>query len=214
MIKLYQLETCPWCHEVRNALSRLGLDYESINVPKLHSQRSEVFALGVETSEVPTLVDGDTVLQDSDAILAYLDETYGGDFGEPRYGLTRVLEGISFADAVPQVKDALMASGFGVLSEIDVSTTMKNKLDVEMQPYVILGACNPPLAHEALSAEPGLGLLLPCNVVVTQNPDGNAVVSAVDPILMFTVVKRDEITQVAKKVRGMLAKALDAIGEK
>ena len=211
MITLYQLEYCPWWMQVRNFLSSRNIPFQVRNVEKLHSQRKEVFALGLEQSDVPVVVDGDVILQDSQKIMEYLDEKYGEGFGEPRYGITRTLEGVAFGDAVPMVKEALAKEGFGVLTEIDVKATMKKKLDVDFQNYSILGACNPPLAHQALSAEPAIGLLLPCNVVGTEDNAGNAVVSALDPKVQFTLVKRDDVDPLATAVREKLVRALDSI---
>lgn len=134
-------------------------------------------------------------------------------FGDPTYGITRRLPGVGYSDAVPRVKEALASEGFGVLTEIDVRATMKKKLDVDTgRDYVILGACNPPLAHRALSAEPAIGLLLPCNVVVTEDASGSAIVSAIHPVAMFSVVNRPELAVVAEDVKGRLIRALDALG--
>lgn len=132
-------------------------------------------------------------------------------FGQPRYGLTRRLPGVTYEQAVARAREALGGEGFGVLTEIDVRATLKKKLDVDHRPYVILGACNPPLAHEALSAEPAIGLLLPCNVVVTVDDEGSAIVSAVDPTVMFEVVKRDDIAPLAEQVRGKLERVIAAM---
>lgn len=132
------------------------------------------------------------------------------DYGTPSYGLTRRLPGTSFADAVALARAALAAEGFGVLTEIDVKGTMRKKLDVDFDDYVILGACNPALAHRALTAEPGIGLLLPCNVVVTQEADG-AVVSAVDPVAMFKVVGRPDVEPLAQEVRVKLERVIAAL---
>jgi len=213
MIKLYQREECPSCTRVRKHLSKLGLQYEIVNVARIGSQRSEVLALsGIEKPEVPVLVDGDTVLQDTDSIIAHLNENHGkGRFGEPVYGLTRRLENLTFGDAMAATKEALATEGFGVLTEIDVRATMKKKLDVDFRNYVILGACNPPLALEALTAEPAIGLLLPCNVVVSQDPDGAVVVSAIDPKRQFTVVERADVEPLALEVKKKLAQALSKI---
>ena len=212
MMKLFQREDCPYSAKVRLALTKRGLPFEAINVPKLGSERHELLALdGVTSPEVPVLVDGDKVIQDSTAILEYLEQTLPVGFGDPVYGLTRTLEGVSYADAVPAVKEALAAEGFGVLTEIDVKATLKKKLDVEFDNYIILGACNPPLAHQALTAEPAIGLLLPCNVVVTDDADGNAVVSAIDPFRMFQVVKRKDLEVVAKDVGKRLRKVMAAL---
>ena len=213
MIKLYQREECPSCTGIRKHLAKLGLQYEIVNVPRIGSQRGEVLALsGIEKPEVPVLVDGESVLQDSAQIISHLNDRYGqGRFGEPVYGLTRRLEGMTFGDAMSATKEALAANGFGVLSEIDVKATMKKKLDVDFRNYVILGACNPPLAHKALTAEPSIGLLLPCNVVLAEDPDGTVIVSAIDPKRQFTVVERDDIGPLALEVKKKLAQALAKI---
>ena len=135
-------------------------------------------------------------------------------FGNPTYGLTRTLTGMSYDEAIPAVKEALASEGFGVLTEIDVKATLKKKIDVDFQPYVILGACNPPLAHQALSGEPAIGLLLPCNVVVTEDGSGNAVVSAIDPKEMFKVVSNPDVSPVAAQVAEKMERALEAIKTK
>ena len=213
MFQLFQREDCPYCAKVRRLLTGRGIPFEAINVPKLGSERHDLLALdGVTSPEVPALVDGDKVIQDSDAILEYLQAKLPAPgFGDPVYGLTRTLSGVNYADAVPAVKEALANEGFGVLTEIDVKATMKKKLDVDFDNYIILGACNPALAHQALSAEPAIGLLLPCNVVVTEDADGNAVVSAIDPFRMFQVVKRKDIEPLAKDVGKRLRKVLAAL---
>jgi uncharacterized protein (DUF302 family) len=110
----------------------------------------------------------------------------------------------SFADAVERVRAELKEEGFGVLSEIDVQATLREKLGVEEEPYVILGACNPPLAHRALTAEPQLGTLLPCNVAVFER-DGKTHISAIDTERMLSIVGRDELAPVAATVRDKLA---------
>ncbi len=213
MLKLYQREECNASTRVRRHLSTLGLSFEAINVPRIGSQRSEILALaGIEKPEVPVLVDGEKVLQGSEAIIAHLNEVYGkGRFGEPVYGVTRRIEGMTFGDAMAATKEALAGEGFGVLTEIDVKATLKKKLDVDFRNYVILGACNPPLAHKALTAEAAIGLLLPCNVVVSEDPDGAIVVSAIDPKRQFTVVQRDDIEPLATDVKHKLAQALAKI---
>jgi uncharacterized protein (DUF302 family) len=114
----------------------------------------------------------------------------------------------SFADTVERVRDELKAEGFGVLSEIDVQATLRAKLGVEEEPYLILGACNPPLAHQALSAEPELGTLLPCNVVVYQR-DGETHISAIDAERMLSIVGNDGLAPVAAEVRAKLAHVVE-----
>ena len=213
MLELHQREDCPYSTKVRRFLEDHHLSYKAVPEPKLGSERQAVLtAAGIETPEVPLLVDDDAVVQGSDKIISYLRENYVRDyFGDPSYGLTRTLPGLSYEQAVDAAKEALAGEGFGVLTEIDVRATMKKKLDVEHPPYTILGACNPPLAHRALSGEPGIGLLLPCNVVVTQEADGTAVVSTIDPVKMFSVVKMPELEPVAEEVRGMLKRVLAAL---
>ena len=132
-------------------------------------------------------------------------------FGDPNYGLTRHLDGVDFDTVVARTREALAGQGFGVLTEIDVKATLKKKLDVDWRRYLILGACNPPLAHKALSAEPGVGVLLPCNVVVAEDANGSVAVSAIDPIAMFSVIQRDDIEPLANEVKQKLTAALDAL---
>jgi len=108
---------------------------------------------------------------------------------------------LGFADAVGRVRAELQAEGFGVLCEIDVQATMREKLEVEGEPYLILGACNPPLAHQALQTEPDLGVLLPCNVVV-YGRGGETHISAVDPQRMLSIVPNGELAPVAADVKG------------
>jgi uncharacterized protein (DUF302 family) len=115
-----------------------------------------------------------------------------------------------FDDAVARVRELLPSEGFGVLSEIDVQATLAAKLGIEREPYLILGACNPQLAHQALGVEPEIGALLPCNVIVYAN-DGKTVVSAVDAARMLSVVGRDELAPVATEVRERLARVIAAI---
>ncbi len=112
--------------------------------------------------------------------------------------------GLPFSDAVERVRAELKAEGFGVLCEIDVQATLKEKLGVEVDPYLILGACNPPLAHQALQAEPALGVLLPCNVVVYER-DGETTVSAVDAERMLSIVGNEALMPIAAEVRRRLA---------
>ncbi len=112
--------------------------------------------------------------------------------------------------AIEQVTLALKAEGFGVLTEIDVKATLKQKLDVEFMRYVILGACNPPLAHRALLAEPEIGLLLPCNVIVYEREKGS-VVSLVDPLSMLGMVENPDLEPVAEEARARLSRVHAAL---
>ncbi len=126
------------------------------------------------------------------------------------YGITTRLS-LPYAEAVERTKAALKEEGFGVLTEIDVQKTLKEKLGIDTESYVILGACNPPLAHRALSADPMVGLLLPCNVIVYQEGD-RTVVSAIDPISMMSGVQNDALEAVAKEVRPKLERAIRKLG--
>lgn len=114
-------------------------------------------------------------------------------------------------EAEQKTREALKAEGFGVLTEIDVQKTLKEKIDVDRKAYKILGACNPKLANEALNSEPDLGLLLPCNVVIREEEDGSTTVAIVDPESMFTVVNKPEMEVLAKDVRVRFDRIMQAI---
>lgn len=124
------------------------------------------------------------------------------------YGLG-VTVPLPFDRAVALTREALAGEGFGVLTEIDVQATLRKKLDVDFRPYVILGACNPPLAHRALTAERDIGLLLPCNVVVMAgDTEGTSVVTAMDPVPALGLTGRTDIGHLAEEVRQRLERAL------
>jgi uncharacterized protein (DUF302 family) len=129
---------------------------------------------------------------------------------DPSYACSKQLDGVSVDDALERVAEALKANGFGVLTKIDVKETLKKKIDVDFRPYVILGACNPKLAHKALQGEPAIGLLLPCNVVV-QESEGGSLVSFADPKAMFQLVQDAPIEDVAAEARRLLQNAKDQL---
>ena len=129
----------------------------------------------------------------------------------PSYGFHAHLGNTDFAAAVEQVSDALKKEGFGILTEIDVQATMKNKLGIDVPAHRILGACNPTLAHRALMAEPDIGLLLPCNVVVRQDADGKVTVGLIDPIAMLQVTDNPEVEMVAREARERLQRVCTAL---
>jgi uncharacterized protein (DUF302 family) len=119
---------------------------------------------------------------------------------------------LDYKRAVERVKEFLAAEGFGILCEIDVAATMKKNLDVDFRPYVILGACNPPLAYRALTAERDIGLLLPCNVIVyADDIPGRSVVAAMDPVVALEVTGNARIRPLAEDVKSRLARALTAV---
>jgi len=126
------------------------------------------------------------------------------------YGFT-VQMNCAFDEAVDKVTEALKTEGFGVLTEIDVKATLKKKIDVDRKPYKILGACNPKLANQALNADPDIGLLLPCNVVVREEEGGAITVAFMDPAAVLGLVEQSGVEALAGEVRGKLVKVRDQL---
>lgn len=121
---------------------------------------------------------------------------------------------LPFEQAVAKTKEALSKEGFGVLTEIDIKATLKRKLDVEFRPYVILGACNPPLAYQALTRERDIGLLLPCNLIVYQSDEpGQSVVAALDPVEQLKIAGKSELEEIAQQVRERIERVLEDVAE-
>lgn len=130
---------------------------------------------------------------------------------EAGYAIARTVE-LSFEEADRRVREELQREGFGVLTEIDVSATLKKKLDVDVPPYEILGACAPAMAYRALQAEPDVGLLLPCNVVVRAAAEqGGTVVEALDPVVQLEVTENEELLPLAREVRARMRRVVDAV---
>ena len=126
------------------------------------------------------------------------------------YAIRTTVKG-SYEETIPRVTDALKQEGFGILTQIDVKDTLKKKLDVDFPKYIILGACNPPLAHQALSAETEIGLLLPCNVIVYEGKDGRTVVAAQDPDAALGIVGNPAIAPIAKDARERLVRVIKSL---
>ncbi|MEP0814558.1 MAG: DUF302 domain-containing protein [bacterium] len=118
---------------------------------------------------------------------------------------------LGFDDAVARATEVLKSHGFGVLTEIDVKETLKKKINADFRRYKILGACNPAFAHKALQAEPRIGLMLPCNVVVQELDSGDVEVSAIDPIASMAAVQNPALGEIAGEVRGMLVRVIEEI---
>jgi uncharacterized protein (DUF302 family) len=127
------------------------------------------------------------------------------------YYYSATLDSISFDDAITKVTEHLKEHGFGVLTEIDISATLKKKLDVDFRKYKILGACNPPAAHKALLAEGHIGVFLPCNVIVQEHDSGEIEVSAVDPVASMMAVKNDTLGEVATDIQNRLKSVIEGL---
>ena len=128
-----------------------------------------------------------------------------------RYGMSTTVS-LPYELAAERAREALAAEGFGILAEMDIAATLKKKLNVDFRPYVILGACNPPLAHQALLAEPDIGLLLPCNVIVyaTDEP-GQSVVAAMDPVEALALTGNESIRSIAEDIKARLRRVLESV---
>lgn len=128
-----------------------------------------------------------------------------------RYGIKRTLD-MDVEEADRKIREELSKEDFGILTEIDVKETLKEKLDEDFRPYRILGACNPPLAHQALDAETDIGLLLPCNVIVYEGDrEGTSVVSVIDPVVQLSVAERKDLEPLAEEVRDRMKRALSKV---
>ena len=233
MVELWQTEWCPASRRVRQRLTELGIDYIARQVPVERENRLLLRErTGSDTIPVLVTIESEVIVGE-DAITAYLDTRVpaspeararspeGGEGPPPlpaggmrMLGTSYTLSALtsqSFDATVERVRDELKSEGFGVLSEIDVQATLHEKLGVDEEPYLILGACNPPLAHQALSAEPDLGTLLPCNVVIYQRK-GQTHISAIDAEQMLTITGNDNLTEIASQVRAKLAAVVERAG--
>jgi uncharacterized protein (DUF302 family) len=130
---------------------------------------------------------------------------------EIRYALVKELPDLEYDDAVAKATELLADEGFGVLTEIDVKATLKKKINVDFRRYVILGACNPQLAYQAMTGEPFIGVLLPCNVVVMEREGGGSIVSAFKPTAGFSLVDNPDVSPIAEQVEDGLRRMLDRL---
>jgi len=130
---------------------------------------------------------------------------------EIRYALVKELPDLEYDDAVAKATELLADEGFGVLTEIDVKATLKKKINVDFRRYVILGACNPQLAYQAMTGEPFIGVLLPCNVVVMEREGGGSIVSAFKPTAGFSLVDNPDVSPIAEQVEDSLRRVLDRL---
>ena len=127
-----------------------------------------------------------------------------------QYSFNKILD-VSFEDAIDRVIDELKKEGFGILTDIDVKTTLKNKLDVDFRKYRILGACNPPFAYKALKAESRIGTMLPCNVIVQETEEGKIEVSVIDPIASMQSIDNPTLKDIADQVQAKLKKVVESL---
>lgn len=127
------------------------------------------------------------------------------------YTIDRVFENADFHDVVAGARNALSGQGFGVLTEIDVKATLKKKIGAELDEYLILGACNPAMAHKAMQIEPRVGAMLPCNVIIRATGGGNVEVSAIDPLASMQAIENEKLKSVAGEVKTMLEKVVAGI---
>ncbi len=127
------------------------------------------------------------------------------------YYINKTLKGITFEEGIARITASLKNEGFGILTEIDLKATLKKKLDVDFYNYIILGACNPSFAFEALQAEDKIGTMLPCNVIVQEKIPGEIEISAVDPMASMQSIENEDLGNMAKEVKTMLEKCIEAL---
>jgi uncharacterized protein (DUF302 family) len=194
-------------------LDTLGLSFLTVPVEKNGVDREELKKISGQQS-IPVLVDRGKVVVESSKILDYLNGTFGKDqpskMESNDYGFRTKIRG-SLDEVVEKTVAALKAEGFGVLTDIDVKSTLKKKLGVDVPQQIILGACNPNLAHQALTTEEDLGLLLPCNVVVREAEEGFYWVTAVNPLKLLSIAGRDDLLQVATKVKTKMKTSIESL---
>lgn len=210
---LYQREECPYCQLVRKKLTLLGLPFMSMPVEQKGVDRKELIGLSGQ-NEVPVLVHGDNVITGSRKILGYLDDRYSDGNRTPMpsnsYGFKAIVEG-DLEKIKEKTTAALKNQGFGVLTEIDFSGTLKKKIGVDVPRQLILGACNPEFARQIVSEEPSAGLLLPCNVTIREIENNQFEVAIISPVRLISLVGRSDLLPLAMDAKNRLNKALNEI---
>lgn len=210
---LYQRENCPFCQIVRKKLSQLNLSVQLVPVEPVGADRKALIELSGQRSVPVLTIDGE-VITGSDRILEQLDTRFGQGQSGPMpandLGLDTVVTG-EYEAVVEKTAVALKSQGFGIQTEIDIKATLKNKLDVDIPRQIILGACNPVFAHRLLEAEPGIGLLLPCNVTIRETGQNQFAVTVVNPVKLLAMVGREDLIPVAQEIKTRLKAALKAL---
>ena len=210
---LYQREECPYCQLVRKKLTLLQLPYLSMPVETQGVDRKQLVELTGQ-NEVPVLVHENDIIVGSRKILSFLDDSYADGKRTPMpsnaYGFSVTTNG-SLEEVKEKTTAALKEQGFGVLTEINVAETLKKKIGVDVPQQLILGACNPQFAHQIMSEESAIGLLLPCNVTIRQIEDDKFEVSVVSPVKLLSVVGRSDLLSLAMDAKDRLKGALDKI---
>lgn len=212
MIILWQFEDCPYSKKVREKLTELNLDFVCINAAKDSKAKKDFLEDCCGKGQVPFIMDTEkhVKMYESDGIVQFLEDNYGFNSNKMDYGYRKIIEMEDFNEAVEKVRDELKKEGFGILTEIDVKKTMKEKLDLDYDDYVILGACNPPFADKALQAEKEIGLLLPCNVIVYKN-SGKIIVSAILPSVGMGMIGNSSLKEISLQVEEKLKKVIDSL---
>lgn len=211
---LYQREECPYCQLVRKKLTLLRLPFMSMPVEQKGVDRKELIELSGQ-NEVPVLAHGDKVITGSRKILGYLDDHYSDGNRTPMpsnsYGFSRIIDG-ELEEIKEKTVAALKKQGFGVLTEINFSETLKKKIGVDVPRQLILGACNPEFARQIVSEEPSAGLLLPCNVTIREIERGKFEIAIISPVRLISLVGRSDLLPLAMDAKKQLNNALDEIG--
>lgn len=212
-LTLYQLEECPFCKIVRKKLGELKLTALLVPVEHKGAERKKLIEISGQQS-VPLLTDGEHIIEGSASILSYLDKTYGDGTRKPltpnNYGIRKKIKG-SFETIKQKTIDALQNEGFGVMTEIDISAALKQKINVNIPKHVILGVCNPKLAYQALELEADLGLLLPCNVVIKEANENEYWVTAINPVKLMSFTGRDDMFTIGKAVKNKFDNAMEKL---